>query len=376
MPSPRLPKELLTEIFTLLSPNIDALEHHFGRSTLFECSLVSRDWHTAALPLIWSYLRIDCYNLSSKRTFERLASSMTGAPQILARGIGLVANIELIVPPIGVEPNLSELLPSIVQTLQLFSRDQLRRIDISYMHHRNNTFFSALLSTLFPLICGLQHLEIYGISSIPTNRQDFPASFDRIFSLEKVENFSLSSLNTIPPEYLLGCLRTRGPQLRRLNITNCQSLLCESILRAVTDHCPNLTTLELRLHRSHVNPSLRQDITENTLCRLIDLCPRLKELRLFNIYAVSNIFLAHCAGRAHCMRALYIHDFLFRTTGEGVVDLSAWEGIRELVITHHENAWNDVKMDARFVWEVERQTHGLTVCQLGRDCVSRMSLGE
>ncbi|RUS31700.1 hypothetical protein BC938DRAFT_477287 [Jimgerdemannia flammicorona] len=61
MSTPPLPCETLTTICEFLfGPTSGAIDEHLSRGDLFNCSLVSRGWRAAALPLLWETLAVYC----------------------------------------------------------------------------------------------------------------------------------------------------------------------------------------------------------------------------------------------------------------------------------------------------------------------------
>ncbi|RUS33611.1 hypothetical protein BC938DRAFT_470911 [Jimgerdemannia flammicorona] len=265
MPSPQLPHETLTNIFTYFPHPDDLLFHCRPRSTLFYCSLVSKDWRAAALPLVWSTLRFD--TMLEKHTIESLRRSMTNSrPDFACRitqSIAYVTTISLTLPPS--EPGWAQAAASL---LNLLSPEQLRKIHLIFRFGSTDLDTSHLLATVFPhLTRNLRHLIIASFANSgqegdivlrhlppslrtlyitnatsPNAKQDIPYNFSRMFSLTKLTDLRLVHVHHIPVAEFAAFLRTYGRTLCSLRLQNCPEIQSDIILATIAAHCSRAVT--------------------------------------------------------------------------------------------------------------------------------------
>ncbi|RUS25016.1 hypothetical protein BC938DRAFT_472745 [Jimgerdemannia flammicorona] len=388
VPSPPLPIEILSTIFAYIPPRIGPFDYNVGTSTLFNCSLVSRAWRAAALPLLWEHLHMGFDKNGTHEVLRQLTFSITnslpGAPQDHFHVLNLVKRITLDSRR-SVVPVVLPTTPSL-NILQLFSPKQLQEICLHYTR-LNAELFSVILPIVFPnLTRNLRHLKFYGVCESGTDgdivlqnlpatlasirlvgddhSKSIPASFSRVFALPNLRNLALWHIDFIQPQELEQALRAWGPCFRSLDITHCRNLFRDSVVRALADHCPNLVSLELAIYPGC--PNVYQDITDVTLCRLVDSCPDLATLRLRGVRGVSDAFLVRCASRARAMRCLRVYDPQLWATGKGVLAVRAWGRMKELEIMRGGFIDEDIEMDEGFVSAVEEMAEGMTLCRLGK----------
>ncbi|RUP45777.1 hypothetical protein BC936DRAFT_147746 [Jimgerdemannia flammicorona] len=415
MSTPPLPCETLTTICEfLLGPTSGAIDEHLSRGDLFNCSLVSRGWRAAALPLLWETLAVYCgesedvdidsgSSESNDDIWPMLADSLVVECASAARdSISRVSHIRNFTLNIFYNPedNMTHISTSTICFLKLLHPFQLRRIDLTLStHHTNDTPpFDGVLKTIFPALsqdleylsikdCGKTRWDnsfrgdemIYSYSdfllqnlpkslqSLHCQRSIFASAInsEKIFALPKLRSFYVSNLYMTADPLDEG-LRTWHPNFDNFHISQSPRFLQNSVVRALADFYPNLRSLKLTFLRElwDREPPCTV-ISDQSLCFLIDSCPHLRHLELRKVSDLSNRFLIHCAQHASNLRWLWIEQRGVQLTGEGVVDMSGWKQFLEFIDIRCGNR-GGAKMDKAFVKAMGTNFKNLRFCQLGK----------
>ncbi|RUS24838.1 hypothetical protein BC938DRAFT_473001 [Jimgerdemannia flammicorona] len=391
------PPELISRVFTFLSNKEDAIRHHIGYTALYACSLVCHDWRATALPMIWSKLNLQ--STSQKiRIHERLSRSLTesrshAATENHADRANHIVMIDLSADMYALEEHWSEVTAPVFHILRLFSPDQLHTVNLHFPHFYftplqwrvDPNASSGLPSTLFPALTrNLKHLSVSCLCSsctdsdailqnLPdrlealhlTGSSDSPwyksaTSLDRILSLSKLRNLHACDLR-LTVSHLERGLRSWGPRLQHLRITDRIDPLEDALVRALTAHCPSLQSLGLQVDLGDSEPL---QVSNDALVALFGSCASLERLVLRGCSAMSNGLLAVCASQGRGLRVLEIDDPFGRLTGEGVVDLSGWVRLEKFIV--EDSVWSGerIDMDEAFVLAVKTKCHALTKCKL------------
>ncbi|RUP42796.1 hypothetical protein BC936DRAFT_138080 [Jimgerdemannia flammicorona] len=169
MPSPTLPFEILDKTFRYLPNNIsDAIKHHLNHTDLFNCSLVSRDWRAAALPLLWHDIKFYCGETTVGQPFvpndkiwPRLSDSLMGeradAPPGHIDRASYLRGIELTTTHLFTRC-VAHNITAVVRILQLIP-SQLRRIKFSLSSSASEDLESHIGVLQMILLSLAQNLE-------------------------------------------------------------------------------------------------------------------------------------------------------------------------------------------------------------------------
>lgn len=353
-PKSKLSSEILGHILEVLS-NLPFREDR--RINLHACSLVSHQWRSSALPLLWQDMTPQLYPLKTLSSLLDFLTASRSNPAISDDYISFVRNV-YIGPWVRYDPTeLSEAFSLTADLLRLFSNDQLRKVVIYspiwdtelFGSHSTLPIFSAFTHRLSHLkyfeICGVWEYgspAIKLLNQLPTclktlildnvrpnlglDRGSQQIPFDRILSLPEISSFTLADSNLTVSRLGYG-LRTWGPNLHSLILRNCPNLHDSRVIDALVDFCPNLRDLEISGQKVHQNV---HQITTESMCRLVDTCQALETLHCTDLCDVTDEFLVHYGSRPRRLRTLTLKRC--GAVGEGVYDLKGWKRLQKIRI--------------------------------------------
>ncbi|RUP49582.1 hypothetical protein BC936DRAFT_142121 [Jimgerdemannia flammicorona] len=399
MTSPTLPFEILDNTFRYLSDNIyGAIEHHIKHTDLFNCSLVSRDWRAAALPLLWHDIKFSCGEKTvwqnstppNDQVWPRLSDSLVGERENASPGhidrSSYLRGIEMATNHVF-KRCVGHNLTAVVRILELLSPSQLRRIEFSLLSNFSEDWEShigVLQMILLFLAQNIEDFTFFDKGNVPPDFEISHSIFPRTKTDSILKNIpkSLRTLSlraenpierhsdmaTIPADcehdflnltelrdlFLFNLriasdqmeqsLQTWHPDFHTLHIVDDFCLIRSSLVLALADHCRNLRSLSLLrdsgIVESDANPS------EYSLIHLIDSLPHLEALNLIFVATLSNWFLARCASQSDRLQHLEIEQYGDQLTGEGVVDMSGWKtSLKSIKIKSYRNNNLSLKLE-------------------------------
>ncbi|RUO95877.1 hypothetical protein BC936DRAFT_143024 [Jimgerdemannia flammicorona] len=348
MPIIALPFEYSAVIFVIF-PKGDAVNHHLKRTDLFNCSLISRDWRAAALPLLWKYIKILCgeanegYDLDD-RIWNQLADSLVGERASASQdNIDRASHIRESTIHVWNRRTRYMVHPdtAIIRILQLFLPSQLQsiRLNLNTSNVDDRQSYLSVLQTIFPALSqrlkslvfidterlpppGPGPCRDFILQNLPKSLQVFlcyssqsalATNSNNIFVLPELRSLELWDLEMTADPLDQG-LRTWHRNFNNLAIVRSPNFsearwcrLSPVVIRILR---------MLKLHAVWDNNS--PDISEKSLCHLIDSCPHLEHLDLEYVTSLSDQFLAHCARHAGSLQSLEIKQSEVQFTGEGV----------------------------------------------------------
>ncbi|RUS21262.1 hypothetical protein BC938DRAFT_475447 [Jimgerdemannia flammicorona] len=392
-----LPPEVLNHIFGFL-PSRSAFPYMMEgeRHSLVASSHVSRDWRAVAVPILFNELVIYC-DPSDNDILAKFARFLTVA-SFRAPVTGeyaytsFVRTFEIWTDSFyhGSLP-FADVTAPIINIIQLFSRGQiqsmlfrfptkcergccdilplvsvvtsrmgdLRRFELHHVNE-NTKQASRLLAHLPP------SLEKLYIEDTSLERNSL-LSLDRLFRLPNIRDLTFYSLQAaITTEQLERGLAIWGPKFRRLSLIGCPALADDQIIFALARHCPNLTVLELGHPFEDPDRPVILQVSDASMCRLIDACVRLQELYCGDIASLSDAFLAHCAAHARGLKKLTILSS--EMTGWGVTEVHGWAGLEELAIADV-GSQRVGRIDKEFRRAVVEGCPAMKECRLGNELV-------
>ncbi|RUS28756.1 hypothetical protein BC938DRAFT_481481 [Jimgerdemannia flammicorona] len=417
MAPPTLPFETLTNVFQALDI-YEVIEDHVTHSDIFNCSLVSHNWRVAALPLLWEnilFLFGDAVEYANRKfdfkisDWERLASSLKlehdDALQNHFDRVSYIRNVQLCAIHRDRGPMLDNATASVYCIAKLFRPSQLWCIDISLTNCYPQEPYIDILRSIFPELsqnvkhlnfadngCKLRNIVKSNNGAFPfieddiilknlpksletltligeyldTDQTPAEANYDDIFTLPKLRKLGLRHLY-IGAEQLEQGLQTWHPDFAWLEVNHSADLCRSSVVWGLANYCHNLRKLILRYWKYAGATHPPPDISEDSLCHLIDSCQHLNTLKLVQVTNVTNRFLAHCAAYACNLSHFEIKQPGIHLTGEGIVDMSGWkQSMRIICIQRYGNMEEPTEMNQAFVENVREQCKHLRFTCIGK----------
>ncbi|RUS16734.1 hypothetical protein BC937DRAFT_90859 [Endogone sp. FLAS-F59071] len=327
------------------------------RINLHACSLVSHQWRSVALPLLWQDMTPQLYSLKTLSSLLDFLTASRSNPAISDDYISFVRNV-YIGPWVRYDPSdLSEVFSRTADLLGLFSNDQLQKVVIyspiwdieRFGSHSTLPIFSALSHRLSHLkyfeICGVWEYgapAIKLLNQLPTrlktlildnvrpnlslNRGSQQIPFDRILSFPEISSFTLAD-SSLTVSRLCNGLRIWGPNLHNLTLRNCPNLHDSRAIDALVDFCPNLRDLEISGQKVHQHV---HQITTESMCRLVDACQALETLHCTDLSSVTDEFLEYYGSRPRRLRTLTLKRC--GAVGKSVYNLKGWKRLQRIRI--------------------------------------------